>query len=93
MGGDSGSLKYPYIEAGKELRLLDGTELFLLLPVFPETETLGQGQRLKDQATCVLSLAPSLSGHCGRALDLLEPTSSLFICKWDSINCSVEGLV
>lgn len=80
MGGDSGSLKYPYIEAARKLRLLDGTAQFLLLSVFPETETVRQEQRLRDQAICVLSLAPSPSYCLGKARDLLEPTSSLFIC-------------
>lgn len=80
VGGDSGSLKYPYIEAAKELRLLDGTVLFLL-SVSPETEAVGQEQRLRVHDICLLFLAPSLSCHLGRALILFEPASSLFICK------------
>lgn len=74
MGGDSGSLKYPYIEAARELRLLDGTALFLLLSVFPETETVRQEeQRLRDQAICAPSLAPSPSCRLGKALGHLNP--------------------
>lgn len=50
MGGDSGSLKYPYIEAHIELMLLDGIVPFLLLSVFPETQAVGREQKLRDQA-------------------------------------------
>lgn len=54
MGGDSGSLKYPYIEARTELRLLDGSAWFLLLSVLPETQTAGREQGLRDQYICFI---------------------------------------
>lgn len=89
MGGDSGSLKYPYIEAPLELMLLDGAKLFPFLSVLPEAQTVGREQRLRHQA--VSSLAPCPSCHLGRALALFEPTSVYLSVTRDNISSSAEG--
>lgn len=91
MGGDSGSLKYPYIEACIELMLLG--ILFLLLPCSQIPRQLGGNGGLEIRLSVFHPRYHFLDCHLRRALALLDSTSVSLSVNRDNISSSIEGLL